>query len=480
MIKSVLRNNKAMVCCLSTLLLLIMWNAIDSLTDQILWYDEAGQFFISQGLNHYSSPYETRGDLLDVLYNNSHYNMDPGGFSFLLYLWTSLSCNVVFLRLLPYIFYLLSAYIVYKISAYYLVRKELPILFTALWFILPVISHQAVEVRAYTMEMLGTLGAVYFLIKKSSHLNMMNLFVFSVFLSFFCLSRYGFILVAFGVALRIIWLIVKEDSWKDMFLRILVFGTPLLLTVATVYCLSMRVQNANAQVLSYADYIGNNPIILIYPMSLTFWGIIGLGLLYKWKHRQLTELHIISIIITSVFFVFSVFNKYPWDYFRSISATMLLMLYPILWVMKRIDEGGWEKRILYLSLLSLAISIALPVLGIRIRKNPDALAIQEFCDFRRGNSSSKMTISMRYVPDLRYLFEYGMFSKMRSAWKYPELYQFIDGGEHNIGEHKTKSTIDLETTGYYLLETSEIGINNFKSFNTVSSFQHIFHKTEKD
>ena len=57
------------------------------LINPYLWLDEAGQFFISIGLNHFSEPLSPKGSYLDMISNNNEFNLDPGGFSVLLFFW---------------------------------------------------------------------------------------------------------------------------------------------------------------------------------------------------------------------------------------------------------------------------------------------------------------------------------------------------------------------------------------------------------
>ena len=77
----------------------------NALRNPWLWFDESGQFWISKGLNHYSEVYAASGGLSDVIENNRHYNLDPGGFSVLLYFWLLINdSSTFFLRLLPYLF----------------------------------------------------------------------------------------------------------------------------------------------------------------------------------------------------------------------------------------------------------------------------------------------------------------------------------------------------------------------------------------
>lgn len=163
-------NWKSTILWLS-FVIIVVYNAIDGFSDRYLWYDESGQFFISMGLNHFSPPFSHRGTLADVLVNNTRLNLDPGGFSILLYFWTFFAQDVLFLRILPYLFYLAGAFFVFKISRKYLNSLALSVIVTSAWFILPAVSQQAVELRAYTMEMFGTIFSVWYCITYKKELN---------------------------------------------------------------------------------------------------------------------------------------------------------------------------------------------------------------------------------------------------------------------------------------------------------------------
>ena len=73
------------------LVLLALRPAAKWMGNELLDYDEAGQFWMSKGLHHYSAPYSECGSLKDALEYNRHYNMDPGGFTAILYFWSKIS-----------------------------------------------------------------------------------------------------------------------------------------------------------------------------------------------------------------------------------------------------------------------------------------------------------------------------------------------------------------------------------------------------
>ena len=131
----------------------------NALRNPWLWFDESGQFWISKGLNHYSEVYAASGGLSDVIENNRHYNLDPGGFSVLLYFWLLINdSSTLFLRLLPYLFFLGFASVVF-LYTYKSSKNILEAAFlTTLLFLWEVTANEMGEVRGYTMEMCGVVG----------------------------------------------------------------------------------------------------------------------------------------------------------------------------------------------------------------------------------------------------------------------------------------------------------------------------------
>ncbi len=71
-----------------------------------MWWDEAAQFWISQGLINYAKPFSVPGGLGEVVYHNYRENLDPGGFSLLAHYWTKISTDIAWLRLMPLLFLL--------------------------------------------------------------------------------------------------------------------------------------------------------------------------------------------------------------------------------------------------------------------------------------------------------------------------------------------------------------------------------------
>ena len=86
-----MQNNKIILFIIIGIYFISLFAISKNLFTPYLWYDEAGQFFISKGLNHDSNPMENEKGITYVVQNNSFYNMDPGGFSILLHFWSKIS-----------------------------------------------------------------------------------------------------------------------------------------------------------------------------------------------------------------------------------------------------------------------------------------------------------------------------------------------------------------------------------------------------
>jgi len=55
------------------------------------WYDESMQFWMSLGLDGFGPPHTPPGRFWDVVRNNAIANLDPGGFTIIMWLWLDLA-----------------------------------------------------------------------------------------------------------------------------------------------------------------------------------------------------------------------------------------------------------------------------------------------------------------------------------------------------------------------------------------------------
>ena len=70
-----------------------------------MWWDEAEQFWISRGLSNYSHPFAAPQGLRHVIWSNRLFNLDPGGYSILLFFWSRASQTLARLRGLSFAFF---------------------------------------------------------------------------------------------------------------------------------------------------------------------------------------------------------------------------------------------------------------------------------------------------------------------------------------------------------------------------------------
>ena len=99
--------------------------ARNNLDNQNFWFDESGQFWMAKGLAHYSLPNEPVGNVRQVLVQNALSNLDPGGFTIILHFWSMFSSQPIFLRLLPFIFFVLSMIMVSRLCLLWLPKKSI-------------------------------------------------------------------------------------------------------------------------------------------------------------------------------------------------------------------------------------------------------------------------------------------------------------------------------------------------------------------
>ena len=304
--------------------------------DPYLWFDEAGQFWISKGLNHDSPPLTPIGNLWDVIMNNRDYNLDPGGFSILLYFWSILSNHFIWLRTLPFILFLLTIvgwiYLVYQWTK----NKNISLLLGFIPILMPILYNEAFELRAYSMEVLGCVVGAVALDSLQKNLSLKTLFMWSLLLSAFMTSRYSFIIVAFVISIYILYLIYesKGDEKNRKIEMLVVYVLPLFLTVVGIYYFSLRYQNPQISALHYLPYLSKDISILVKNVSLLHLSslIFICWLVYELKTYEIVKKYrgivFVTLAVNVLFIILSLFGLHPWggDCTRCISMITLVAI----------------------------------------------------------------------------------------------------------------------------------------------------------
>lgn len=150
-----------------------------------LWFDEADQFWISKGLNPDSDPLTKENGIIEVIENNKYYNMDPGGYGVLLHIWSYASNHHVWLRLLSFSFFFGIVLSFIYLSYLWLKDIHVALLMGFMPILTTVVLYMAFEIRAYSMESLGTMISVVALEKLKNKMTYKRLFL-ELFILPFC------------------------------------------------------------------------------------------------------------------------------------------------------------------------------------------------------------------------------------------------------------------------------------------------------
>ena len=452
-------------------LLIITVSSFYGLTNPYLWYDEAGQFWISMGLNHYSAPLSQRGCLSDVLASNISYNRDPGGFSVLLYFWMFISSKTFFIRLLPFLFFIGGSYFFARIAY----RESKNLFFTAflfvLPFLLPYVANKSTELRGYCIEIFGMAASVYLIMKIKERIYFWNILFLSIILSFTCTSRYASIIAAFAISLRVVYYLYKEKGLKSSIPYIVLFSLPLLVTISLIYFGQMIYQNSDAEKIPYLQYIFSSPIVLLYPLSLSFYALIVLSYIAKRKNKSLSEITICALSVGTIFFLFSLADKFPWDVIRTMPATILI------WFAIAIESYQLyfrnDKHLnLYLTACLLVLSLFWILMYERLHRGDRIDSeMNDIANIVDNDKYSNIFVSLELNPSVRHFFEYGPGKELKKSDCYPDQFYLQAGSDHVITKEKSnfskKSPLDVEAD-FYIMNSSELTgslINHFKVYN---------------
>lgn len=213
---------------------------------QELWLDEAGQFWISQGQNHYQDNL-FRGSISQVWINNREFNLDPPLFGSILFYWTMVSSSIIWLRLLPTFFGFITIYFTYKTMAIYNHNKVLMAGLVAFMMTNYTMTYYSMELRSFSLAQALLMATIYYFVKytrEQKHTDLIRMISTSI-LSLFCLYS----LWMFQVP---IYLILLTKNPKNI-MNWAVWLIPVMILIFSLYWLQMRYQ-VNGFSLDYANH----------------------------------------------------------------------------------------------------------------------------------------------------------------------------------------------------------------------------------
>lgn len=450
-----------------TLYVLFLAFAARNLMEETLWYDEAGQFFISKGLNHWSEPYASEGDLMDVIYSNSHYNQDPGGYSIILHYWSMVSDSSLWLKLLSFLFYIgaiiFTCAAVRKITGNNIAGMISGLVLFALWGG----GSQCHELRAYSMELCGMAYGLWMIFYLREHLSMQRLLACSAILSIFITARYTMLMAGGVYCCFVLYLIWRSDSdnTRIKLFKTVTFSLLPLGTVVYVYFAAMAIQNADMRPLSYINYLETGKRVVI------FW-LLTLIIVSTWRKltSNLKLLTLIFLAFNLLFIVLGTLKMLPWNFFGNKGGPFIWMLYVMLysWVTSLLGKHANGQSFRWVSLGAVCIIIA----GVSVLYGASNLQLSYFFDtagLLRGIDYKNTPIiytSRGASPEVRYLFEYGALTNLAREADYPNKFHMLKGTIHCVGVNKR----DMKQLNGAILDSLPSGsilLSNFLMNDTI-------------
>jgi hypothetical protein len=464
---------------------LVVMAAVFNLGLPNFWFDESGQFWISRGQTQYSPPVQPFGTLSDVIRMNRVFNLDPGGFTILLHFWQIVSTYHVWLRLLPFFFFLLTTLLFFRLGRRWNSNPNVAYLLAAIPFLSESIFSYAFELRAFSMEYLGTTWIIYLFYYLNRKVSLVRTLFCGLSLSFFAGSRYSEI-VFIGLGLPVlIWLIWKNrDGLLSFFVNAVVLIAPL---AGTLWFFAKNAYNTQSFLLKgvgaprYVMAMSNEywlPIILLCLPAVLFIALLGLLRKQSGIVKRFAPLAYLVLAGNLVFICLNLLNMHPWDpsVRWCISLNLLdylalgacVALFPVL--CQEINRRGWLPFVFaafnrvvsrtgaWLFVWSLAAVALILSVGIVFRSLPlvgrigypprmdtswGALPDQTAYDLARVHltGNDKIYVSLHESGTVRYLFEHGIFKN--SAARYPEAFFFDPIREDSSSEIPHLESFDV-------------------------------------
>jgi hypothetical protein len=437
-----------------------------NITNPGLWFDEAGQFWLGKGLNHYSLPFSSAGDLSQVLkYNAGGFNLDPGGFSIIAHYWTIISNDIVFLKTLPFLFFLISMIIITKLCFLWKPKNLLVYFGGFILIISPLISQYVFEFRPYTMEMLITIIALYFCYKISNILNDWRYALFSgTVLAVLLTSRYSALfsiaslgILVFGVFVHRIFM--RKIS-KDNIVNLVLFALPIMISVVLIYFFTLKYQNPTGLPPSYVTELmfktsSVSSVLFHYQVLLTVLPFLILVFIYfislfsnyiKEKVEPYRLFMWFAFVLNIIFITLSILGKYPWGinsrWDISTHAIFTIAWLPILFM---ISDFLYKKNNYLFKFLQVffVLFFIYHIFGLAKDFKYNSLD-STYTNFKSIEIplDSKILVNVGADPTIRYLFEYGLLSDEKYKYIYNNISLFNHAEYTHLNSINNLKSID--------------------------------------
>jgi hypothetical protein len=440
-----------------------------------LWFDESGQFWMAKGLNHFSPPLQAEGNIKDVIHQNAAYNLDPGGFTIILHFWTKIANAHIWLRLLPFLFFILTMMVFSLITFKWTNNLTISLFMSFVAALSPLLIHYAFEVRPYSMEYLGTVLTVYFVERFKVKINNRGLMLFGCLMAIFMTSRYAVNIPILISVLIILFLVIKNSrDTKQFIVSAFSFGFPLLVSSILIYTLTFRYQIPNVKppvyVLSYMLKYKNItafpdfPAFIIFNIPFIFF--VGLYLYCKRYNRNIAnkfDLFFLIIIANNLaFIILSFLGINPWHagirWCITLNVLSFLCVAAIgcifyLQLSNKLNQYLLNRILTWTTIISCITTIVLlstvPVL--RYKQND---ATYDFLSKVNLGEYKYIYVNGSGSSTLRYLFEYGALKSSYNKKFYPDKFD-LSQAILGTNEHVIKNLNEINPNKYDLIILSQ-------------------------
>ncbi len=419
------------ITILITIILILILLSLN-LSYPFLWFDEAVSFWIAKGVKIDAEPFALTGGLKEMIYYNRYYNLDPGGFSFILYYWTKFSENHVYLRSLPFILFIFSFILCYKIIKNILNHRSIALFISCGFLFFSNYYGSAFELRAYSFELFSTLLCIFSLQTLKINSSFINKLSLSILIALFMTGRYPSMIISFFSL--VIILFSSFPSKKKTIEHIIFFSIlflPFTIVTTFIYFIFYRYQKEFSQQLPYLNYLNADLLYLLSPLNLFF--VISLIFISIFYIKQRNNVLLFSILINLLFIFLSLIGKYPYDPSSTRCNFITLSIFiSLIIIFKKplinLFKNSFTKISLSFSLFYLTCffsSIFLP----RFDKPAELYSVLNSLNF---TSKPKIYVDRWSNPSLRYLYEYGNLSNKRKQHFYPKNFKLMSDKKNHL------------------------------------------------
>ena len=414
------------------------------LSRSAFWYDESMQFWMSLGLDAFGPPQVPPGSFRDAIRNNAIANLDPGGFTIIMWLWLKVATSGIWQRALPFIFFLFGM----ACFGWLGWTRRRSILFALFSSLIPawdrLVLDYASEVRAYSMEFAGIALGCVLLDRLASRREMLPALFTGVVFALLLGSRYSFGLftAAACFALAVITFADTAMDRRQGTMRLVAFAAPIAIAAAVIFVVAflpqykIRMSPDQGTYLQYFaastaagkswDFLlatlGRN-LLGPYGIALTLYAV--LGAVWLARHRLWSGIEAVSLneamfgLISLAAIVISalVWRWHPWDMTQkwslwlhalSVVAVVRLISLVLSWAPPQ-SALAFETD----ARLAAVIGVGILALDLRLatyrRAGNNLVPALAFLE-RAAPAPGSIAVEIGWYPTLRYFYEYGAFA----------------------------------------------------------------------